>query len=368
MRMLRWWAVSALLLALPATAIEPEQVGKETLGDPESTWVIVKDVFGPRYIFDAANGQMVGLLSTTSYTPAVATHPGRREIYAAESYYSRATRGERSDVVTIYDYENLAAIAEIEIPNKIAALAFLGYISLLDDGDHLAVFNLTPAQSVSIVDVAQRRFVTEISTAGCSLILPVADRGFLQICADGRLQLIRLDENGEEVHRSRSSKFFDLEDDPVFDKPVATPEGWLLTTYGGQMFDATVRGNDISISKPWDMLTDEDREEGWSPGGGQFIAYHAPLDLIFVLMNAGGEFTHDDPGSEIWYYNRSTQQRVARLPIEQLGTDLHVTPSDPPLLTVTGGDAQLHVFDIQSTRLLRSIPETGAAPGLLQGF
>ena len=62
----------------------------------------------------------------------------------------------------------------------------------MGNGRHLAVFNMTPAQSVSIVDVRSRTFAGEISTPGCAVIMPVANRDFMMICGDGTLQLIRL--------------------------------------------------------------------------------------------------------------------------------------------------------------------------------
>jgi hypothetical protein len=40
----------------------------------------------------------------------------RKEIYVAESYYSRGVRGDRSDVVTVYDGRTLQPVHEIPIP------------------------------------------------------------------------------------------------------------------------------------------------------------------------------------------------------------------------------------------------------------
>ena len=91
-------------------AIEPEQVTLETLGQPQATWVVSHDVFGPRYVLDVASGEMVGMISTPAFTPALVDDPKRQEIYAAESYFTRGTRGERNDVLSIYDYENFAVI------------------------------------------------------------------------------------------------------------------------------------------------------------------------------------------------------------------------------------------------------------------
>ncbi len=358
-----------LFLTVSSTAeIEPETISVSTLGTPTPTWLMVHSALGPAYIFDSATGDMQGLLSLSAFTPAVETNLDANELYAAESFYSRGPRGKRTDVLTIYDLPTLSPVDEVEIPQKIAALPFAQYIELMDDGRHVIVFNMTPATSVSVIDVKDRQFVGEISTPGCALIMGTKDRGFLQMCGDGSLQLIRLDADGAEATRVRSKKFFSVEDDPVFDKPLPTPAGWLLTSYFGQVFDVSVAGEKISISKPWSLLTEDDRAANWRPGGGQLIAYHAGQDLLFVLMNPDGEFSHDNAGTEVWIFDHSAQRRIARLPLTHKGTNLHVSQDDSPLLTVTGEDTQLHVFDVATLKLVRSISEVGTAPGLLQGF
>ena len=329
---------------------------------------MVHDGLGPAYVFDTADGEMLGLLSLSRFTPAVQPNVAAGELYAAESFYSRGPRGDRTDVLTIYDLATLSPAGEVAIPQKIAALPFRQYIELLDDRRHVAVFNMTPATSVSIVDVKDRAFVAEISTPGCALIMGTPNRGFLQLCGDGRAQLIRLDADGNETARVRSEQFFSVEEDPVFDKPLRMDSGWLLTSYLGQVFELTVDDDNIEVSAPWSLLTDEDRAGSWRPGGGQFIAYHAGQDLMFVLMNADGEFSHDNAGTEVWVFNRATQRRIGRLPLQHRGTNLFVSQDRAPLLTVTGVDSQLHVFDVATLKLVRSISEVGTAPGLLQGF
>src|SRR5262249_59986394 len=57
--------------------------------------------------------------------------------------------------------------------------------ALSDDGRFMAVFNLTPATSISIVDVKARAFTAEIATPGCSLVFPAGPRRFLMLCANG---------------------------------------------------------------------------------------------------------------------------------------------------------------------------------------
>ncbi len=365
------WLVGAFLgwatvsLAVQAD-IKPEVVGKEELKPPTANWLLVRDGLGAFYIFDADDGNMQGLISATPFTPAIEPNIANGEFYAAESYYARGHRGKRSDVVTVYDYKTLTPKAEIDIPNRIAALPFRQYIALMDDGEHLAVFNLTPAQSVSIVNIKQHTFVGEISTPGCALILQTAGIGFLQICGDGRLQLIRLDDGGKEAGRSRSKQVFNIEEDPFFDKPIPTPEGWLVISYEGKVFDVSVRGDEIFVSDPWPLLSEAESEANWRPGGGQFVGYHKQLDLLFVLMNAEGGFSHDSAGTEVWVYNRAEQRKIGVIPMAVPGANLFVAQTDAPLVTVSGTDRQLHVYDVATAREIRTIAEVGT--GYMQGF
>lgn len=362
--------VTSMLLSIAFTsataAIEPEVVGRETLTAPEPTWLLARDGLGPLYLFDSANGRMHGLLGISPYTPAVEPDLAAGKIYAAETFYSRGTHGERTDVVTIYDYATLSPEAEIEVPKKIAALPFRRYIALMDDARHVTVFNLTPAQSVSVVDIKAKTFVEEISTPGCALTLAVAERGFAQICGDGRLQVIRLDSKGREAERTRSRVFFDLDEDPVFDKAVPTRNGWLLASYGGQVFHAQVQGDEVTITRPWSLLSED--EPVWRPGGGQFMDYHHGMDLLVVLMNDEGSYAHDSAGKEIWIFKLAEQRRIARIKMEYAAGDIFISQTDAPLITVSAEDFQLHVFDLETLTEVRQIPQVGVAPGYLQGF
>ena len=54
--------------------------------------------------------------------------------------------------------------------------------------------------------------------------------------------------------------------------------------------------------------------------------------------------------------------------LEHPGSNLFVSQNDAPLLTVAGEDMQLHVFDVETLKHVRTISEVGFAPGLLQGF
>ena len=191
--------ISLFFCATASAQLPAEEVGTAELPPPRDSWLMVRAFTDGNYIFDAEDGQMQGLVPHHLYTPALVTVPERGEIYHVDSFLTRRERGERNDVLTVVDLKTLTTKAEIDIPDKAAALPHRGHIALLGDDRHLVVYNLTPAQSVSVVDVIDREFDGEIATPGCAVSLPVEHRAFLMICADGALQLI--EEQIEQIER-----------------------------------------------------------------------------------------------------------------------------------------------------------------------
>jgi methylamine dehydrogenase heavy chain len=369
MRVITLLALCLTFFAPLANAqIPPRQSTVETMDEPSENWFISMSWGNGAYIYDGMTGEMQGLLSLSPQTPAVQSNPARKEFYAAESYYSRGVHGDRTDLLTIYDYENLSPIAEVEIPKKITILTLRTYIQLMGDGRHVGIFNMTPAASVTIVDVVDRSLVGEISTPGCAMIMAVGNNDFLMICGDGTMQLIQLDEDGNESNRERSREFFSVEDDPVFDRPVPFNGGWLLVSHHGQVFHVTVDGDDIDISDGWSILSEEDIEENWRPGGGQLKSVHEGTGLMYILMHQGEEYTHQNPGTEVWVYNLLAQRRIARMKLEVETSNIMVTQETAPKLIVSDEEGGLHLYDALKMKLDRTIDDPGPAAALLLDF
>src|SRR5678816_2033518 len=100
--------------------------------------------------FDADSGEQLGAISSgtagVGFVIAPLFSPDHREIYIAETYFSRGTRGERIDVVTVYDARTLAPLGEVTIPPKRGEyFPGNGANALSDDGRFMAVLNVTPA-------------------------------------------------------------------------------------------------------------------------------------------------------------------------------------------------------------------------------
>jgi methylamine dehydrogenase heavy chain len=358
-----------LLLGAPASfsEVKPEVAGVEVLGQPTDDWFTNRSEEGA-YLFDSATGAMLGLFSLTPDTPALAIHHGRGEAYAAESFVTRLYRGERDDVLTVYDITTLSPIAEIDIPDKMSEQSVDTSIGLMGNRKHVVVYNMTPAQSVSVVDVESRQFKAEISVPGCGMIMPVNDASFLMVCGDGTVQLIMLADDGSESNRVRSDSFFSVMDDAVFDRTARTQDGWLLVSHAGFAYDVSADGANISVSEPWSLVSDAERQELWRPGGDGLITVHRRSNLAFVLMHQGEVDTHHEPGSEVWIFDTDKHQRVVRWTLDEPWSHILVLQGERPKLIAYADDGNLQVYDALQQRFERTITESGPGVWLLQGF
>ena len=351
--------VASLVFVSGALAqVLPEEITMETMPEHGTNWFIVKSGNGAR-IFSAETGEMFGTISLSNRTPAVAPYLPRGEFYAAESYYSRGVHGGRTDIVAIYDYANLNPVAEIEIPNHMARLPVRAHLGLLGNGRHLAVLNMNPGYSVSIVDVVDREFVYEMSTPGCAIILPVAENDFLLICGDGTLQLSQLDISGFEENRVRSEVFFNVQEDAVFDRAARTADGWLLITHAGVIFEVSTDDDEIDISEGWSIVGED--ESGWRPGGFEFLDVHRDSGLLYVAMHEGPVDTHHEPGDEIWVIDLAGQRRAHRLELEDPADHVTVTQESAPKLIVGANSGSTEIYNALTFEHERSIDGPGAS-------
>jgi methylamine dehydrogenase heavy chain len=314
--------LGALLATAPALAPAADTVGTVTVlpEQPGPHWFWLSDIVLHRTaLFDADSGGLLGTI--TSGSPGVGfailplLSPDHREVYLAESYFSRGVRGDRTDVVTIYDARTLQPLNEVVLPPKRAEY-FPGNASsaLSDDGRFMAVFNLTPMTSLSLVDARARTFVAEVSTPGCSLVYAAGPRRFFMLCANGEALLVTLDESGA-ASVARSARFFDPQTDPITEKAVRHSNEWLFVSFDGMIHPVDVSGDGFRPGEPWPLFDDADKHASWRVGGGQLLALHAPSGRLYVLVHQGGPDSHKEAGTEVWVYDMATRKRVQRIPM-----------------------------------------------------
>src|SRR5579862_4273585 len=169
----------------PLPADQPNLV-QSLPSTPSPHWVWVNDIVFPHMasgqalLVDGDSGQFLGLLGSTGFSfERIVLIQGGSLILSPEIYFSRGTRGVRTDVVTVYDAAHLKPADEIAIPPKRSSnFPMMANAEVTDDERFLLIYNFTPAQSVSVVDTQTRKFVGEIETAGCALVYPTGPRSF----------------------------------------------------------------------------------------------------------------------------------------------------------------------------------------------
>ncbi len=341
---------------------------------PTAHWLWVNDTNfisfsdGRAHLIDGDTGRYFGSLNT-GYVHAKLVLPTHyREIYSAETYYSRHVGGVRSDMVRIYDPVNLSLIDEIPIPNKRATtIPRTTNSALTEDNRFMAVFNLTPATSISIVDLQTRKFVGEIELPGCALAIPAGGMRFLSLCSDGSALSFSLDKQGKLAEKKRSKPFFSVEKDPILENAVRYQDTWLFPSVEGDIYSIDISADELSFPKPWSMVSEADRAEGWRTGGMQQISVNEPHALLYSIMHQGPAHTYEHPGPEIWVYDLNTKKRIKRIITKRIAVSIHVSPDDKPLLfSLPDNEATLDIYDALSGKHLRTVTEMGVTPFLME--
>lgn len=360
---------AALVAALGWSVVHaevPSEVPSVTPAPPVSPhWVFMTDAAflhlteGKIVIVDGDQGKVVAKM-TTGFLANNMLSPDHKQLYVAETFWSRGTRGVQTDVLTVYDMGTFLPVSEVVLPGRFLAVTQPYNMGLSEDGRLLYLFNMNPATSVIVVDLKAGAVVGEISTPGCALVMP-AKGNFIMPCGDGTFLQVNLDAAGKETGRSRTPKpVFDVEADPISERPATTSTGYAFTSYGGMVYEVDTSGAEPAYAAPWSLTTEEEAGAGWRPGGWEQVAYSPHSNELFVSMHQGGPGTHEWPGAEIWVYDLASQKKVRVIkPVEPV-LSIAVSRDDKPIVAAITETLALSVMDAASGA------ETANVPGLME--
>jgi methylamine dehydrogenase heavy chain len=354
----------------PPLPVEDLAVVETLPADYPKSWVLVHDfhfnslVDGRIAIVDTANRQLPlkGLVRAAQFANMLYA-PEKREIYTAETFYSRLTRGERTDAITIWDTATLLPKGEIVLPGgkRQQSVTYTGTFQLTNDDKWALVANFTPAQSVTVVDLEGRKVLGEIDLPGCTHIHPTGKRGFSSLCADGSMISLVLADNGTVASSQVVENAHDIDTQPLFGMPAMVGKTAWFVSYTGQL-----RGYDLSgdvarpLAKAAHVGTAEGGSPEWRPGGWQVIASDA-AGLLYVLMSPNGrEGSHKDGGTEVWVVDPVADKRMRRIDLGGLASSIAVTREANPGLIVARPDGQIDVFSASDGALQRKLGATAA--------
>lgn len=281
----------------------------------------------------------------------------RSELYAAETFYSRRLRGERTDVITIYDKENLRPIDEIVLPGgkRGQLVTYKGTLQFLNNEKFLLLFNFSPATSVSVIDIDQRKIVSEVQIPGCSMIYPTAKLSFASLCSDDVMLISSLNKDGTIKNQKRSKKFFSGDKDPIFAFNAMIGDIAYFPSFRGQLQPIDMSSATPKILPAWSLVTDNERAENWRPGGWQIITAHESGQLFVLMHKDGYNGSHKDGGSEVWVFDTNSKKRIKKFVLKNWGVSIEVTSGKSPYLVVTNGDYDLDIYSANDGKWQRVI-------------
>lgn len=369
-------AVLALSFVESARAqLAPDQMTTLNLPEIAPGWLFVLDAGFPSTsiarldLIDGGTLKMLGQVNG-GYLSNFVVAPDHHEIYGVDTFYSRVWHGTRTDVVSIFDAKTLNWLAEVELPPKrLLIVPKRDSAAITPDGQFVLVENMTPATSVTLVDVKARKVASEIETPGCVQAFASGNRQFSSMCADGSILTVQFDDGGKEKNKVPGKPFFDPNKDPVFDQPAVVGSKAYFDSYYGNLYEVEMSGNETSAAPSWSLLTDSDKAQKWRPGGWQTIAAEPKSGSLFVLMHQGGDWTHKQFGSEVWVYDLAQKKRVKRIKLKTSGYSIYAANAGKPMLYVLDllpGNGQLESYDVTDGKYVNVLTQLGA-PFLIYG-
>ena len=363
----------ALLLGCVNTAtadLPNDKLGKvEALPVPyPDDWVIVHDIafdhmsLGRFIVMDINGGDIKDFFKGSfngSFISAFTQALKNPEMYVLEHYYDRGTRGNRTDVLTIYDKATLNPIDEIILtaPKRAEILVSKYVISLIDDERLLLYYSFTPGTFVTVVDLDKREVVNAVQLPTCAGIYPTGKRGFSSLCGNGSMVSYQLDEDGQVTEQGKLEPFIDIDEDALFERPAIIDGMGYFPSYTGNIQEIDLSGAAARLGEKWSLLDEEDMKQGWRPGGAWLAATDSTRRLYVMMHENGGEGTHDNPGSEIWVFDTAGKTRVNRIPLALPAIAFDITMGDAPKIVATNIEMSLDVYDALSGERVNTIAD-----------
>lgn len=352
--------------------IQPEPVTVGELPPPHSKTVYMVDPIFPHviktkiYIIDGREGKLQGMLDAGLTANIMVSHD-QKFMYVFNTFYSKLVRGERSDYLTIYDMKTLNPIEDIPIPSKrMLSIPKMNSMGLSLNKEIMYYMNLTPATGVGFIDLKNRKHIGEISVPNCNQIFPHGEFEFTMICSNGSLLTLDV-KDLNDVKRSQTKPFFDVVNDPVFEHSAFDRKNGIVyfLSYDGLVYKTTL-GSEPKIEKPWSIVSEQDKKQGWRPGGWQVADIHYDTGMMYVIMHRGPKWSHKIPGDEIWVFDVKTQKRVQRIKTKIHAYSLRISQDkNPYLYTTTPEGGSLSIYNATNGKLIRVLEDVGTTPHTL---
>lgn len=319
-------------------------------------------------LYDADTYRRLGQIDA-GFTPGFNLSPDGATSVIATTYFSRGSRGTRTDVVEFTDNTTLTPTGEIVLPSKrVMTAPTLFNVAYSEDGRFVYASYVTPAASFGVLDPEHRKVLGEIDTAGCVLVIPSGPNRVSSLCESGRLLTVTLDAEGHEASRSMSEPFFDADADPVFVQGIPIDKGYAFLSFLGDVHAIDLSDAQPAFAPVWSLVTSAEKGH-WRLGGTQVGAIHRKLGRLYVPMHEGREGSHKIGGTEIWVFDIATHKRLARWPVHVHGLSrvvaVQVSQDSEPLLFAATDKSDVAILDALTGNLRHIEKHLGQTPWMM---
>jgi methylamine dehydrogenase heavy chain len=361
----------------PPLPIEPTGVVQTLPATYPPSWFLVHDAGffhmsdGKVYVIDTAAATLAQQVKGTfnvSMIGNITQSPKRGEIYATETFHSRGSRGDRLDVLTIFDQETLAPRGELILPTGKRYMGIPQRYALLtiDNDRWLGVANFSPATSVTLVDLDTRKIIGEIPTPGCVLAYPTGKRGFSSLCADGRFLSTELAADGSVAKQTRTDSFFNSDTSPIFERPAVIGGTAYFPTIAGLVYPVDISGSVARVGEAWNLVPESERAQKWAPAGIGLIDRDDQGRFYIIMHPDAKNGSYQSGGPEVWVYDGAAKKRVQRIALKSWGLSLAVSRGENPVLMVVNpADMSLEMYNTGSGEFIRTISGFGQETPLM---
>jgi methylamine dehydrogenase heavy chain len=289
----------------------------------------------------------------------------RSELYAAQTFMSRRTYGERIDAITIFDRKSLSPIGEIVLPpRRMQVVTHTNAFQMTPDESWGFVVNFTPASSVTVVDMEARQVLQEIPNPACTFVFPTGRRGFSSFCSDGALVTYQLDDEAKVANSTRSKAFIDIDADPLYMKNAVIDGVTYFPSFQGRIKPIDFRGEAPKLLESWELAPATLAAERWAPGGWQVIAGGDDGRLYVLMHRDASEGSHKYGGTEVWVHEAVSGKQLSRYRLKGFSSSIAVTSPDQGgkrYLVATNADQELDIYDAADGTHLRTLHVNASA-------
>lgn len=322
---------------------------------------------------DDAGLKSIGLI-TAARNASMSMALDGSKVYVGETYWTHGNRGDRQDLLSVYDGRTLLLDKEIPLPGRLLVVPKTQQSATSADGKLGYVYDMIPSSAIRVVDLANGKTLDAVDVPGCALAFPFGNTGVATLCGDGTMGVVDLAAAKPKVVFTKP--FFDADKEPIFENSIVdrtTGEGWMLS-FTGKIYPVKL-GATAVVAKPWTLAEAASlppvgtgvQELAWRPGGMQLMSYHRASKRLYVLMHAGNYWTHKNEGSEVWVLDTVGHKLLRRIRLDGPAGSIVVTQDDKPLLFAFGRSGMLTTYDALDGTMLRTRKQSGLI-GLVKGW